>query len=333
MTTLSRRDFVIAGLSLPVAAALANLPGTPDADAKVPLGGPQVPGWYRYKVGDIEVTVITDGTSRFRFADTHVANKTREEVNAGLAAAFYPPDMMATPYNPVVVNTGTKLVAIDPGVGEAAFATSKGATGQFQTNLKAAGFDRSLIDIVLISHFHGDHINGILGADGKLAFPNAEVMVPAAEWTYVMDDGEMSRAPAGRMQDVFKNARRVFDAIGRKVTPYEAGKDVTPGIAAVATPGHSAGHNSHIVSSGKEAVYIQADVTHVPYLFARNPGWHAFYDQDAALAEATRRKVYDMLSAERMPVQGFHYPFPSLAHVERTPTGYREIAMPWNTAL
>ena len=71
----------------------------------------------------------------------------------------------------------------------------------------------------------------------------------------------------------------------------------------------------------------------MPYLFARNPDWHAFYDQDPTIAEATRRRVYDMLVAERMPVQGFHYPFPSLAHVERAGTGYREIPMQWQTAL
>ena len=332
MPNLSRRHVLAGGILVPAIAALGCMAGDA-ANAAQPLAGAQAPGWYRYKIGDIEVTVVTDGTGRFRFADTHVSNKSREEVNAGLAAAFYPPDMMATPYNPVLINTGAKLVAIDPGVGEAAFATSKGASGQFQANLKAAGIDRGAIDIVLISHFHGDHINGILDASGQLAFPKAEVLVPSVEWKYFMDDGEMSRAPAGRMQDVFKNARRVFDAIGRKVTPYEAGKDVIAGIAAVATPGHTPGHVSHVVSSGKASVYVQADVTHVPHLFARNPGWHAFYDQDGPMAEATRRKVYDMLAAERMPVQGFHYPFPSLAHVERTATGYREVAMPWNTAL
>ena len=332
MPNLSRRHALAGGISVSAIAAFGCMAGDA-ANAAQPLAGAQAPGWYRYKIGDIEVTVVTDGTGRFRFADTHVSTKSREEVNAGLAAAFYPPDMMATPYNPVVINTGAKLVAIDPGVGEAAFATSKGASGQFQANLKAAGIDRGAIDIVLISHFHGDHINGILDASGQLAFPKAEVLVPSVEWKYFMDDGEMSRAPAGRMQDVFKNARRVFDAIGRKVTQYEAGKDVIAGIAAVATPGHTPGHVSHVVSSGKASVYVQADVTHVPHLFARNPGWHAFYDQDGPMAEATRRKVYDMLAAERMPVQGFHYPFPSLAHVEKTATGYREVAMPWNTAL
>ncbi len=331
MPNMSRRNLLAAGASLPALSLSSNFGS--GAVAAAPAIGQQAPGWYRYKIGDIEITVVTDGTGKFRFADNHVLNKTRAEVNSGLASEFYEPDMMSTPYNPVVVNTGTKLVVIDPGVGEATFASSKGATGQFQTNLAAAGFDRKSIDIVLISHFHGDHINGILGADGKLAFPNAEVMVPAAEWAFFMDDGEMSRAPAGRMQDVFKNLRRVFDAIGRKVTPYDPGREVVSGITAVATPGHSAGHSSHIVSSGKSSVYIQADVTHVPFLFARNPDWHAFYDQDPSLAEATRRRVYDMLVSERMPVQGFHYPFPSLAHVERAGTGYREVAMQWQTAL
>jgi glyoxylase-like metal-dependent hydrolase (beta-lactamase superfamily II) len=101
----------------------------------------------------------------------------------------------------------------------------------------------------------------------------------------------------------------------------------------VATPGHTPGHNSHIVTSGSSGVYVQADVTHVPFLFARHPDWHVFYDQDPVVAEASRRKVYDMLAADRMLVQGFHYPFPSLAHVEKAGSGYREIAAPWNPSI
>jgi hypothetical protein len=80
-------------------------------------------------------------------------------------------------------------------------------------------------------------------------------------------------------------------------------------------------------------VYVQADVTHAPFLFARHPGWHAFYDHEPVLAEATRRKVYDMLAAEKMTVQGFHYPFPSVAHVEKTASGYQEIPILWSPVL
>ena len=117
------------------------------------------------------------------------------------------------------------------------------------------------------------------------------------------------------------------------MTPYEPGKEIVPGITAVATPGHTPGHTSHIVSSGSGKVFVQADVTHVPYLFARNPGWHMMFDQDPVMAEATRRKTYDMLAAEKMMVQGFHYPFPAHAYIEKTATGYRETMVAWNAAM
>ncbi|MGH8638706.1 MAG: MBL fold metallo-hydrolase, partial [Burkholderiales bacterium] len=170
-------------------------------------------------------------------------------------------------------------------------------------------------------------------ADNKLAFPNAEVLVPAAEWKFWMDDGEMSRASAGRMAGLFKNNRRIFDALGRKVTPYEWNKEVAPGIKPVATTGHSVGHTSFIVSSGASTIYVQSDVTNNPDLFARHPGWAATFDQDPNAAVATRRKVYDMLVAEKMLVQGFHYPFPGLGRVEKAGDGYRVIPAPWNPTI
>lgn len=328
MTELTRRH-ILAGAAATALTPLANAPAT----AAAPPVGKQNAGYYRYKVGAIEVTVVTDGANTFKFTDTHVMNKSRDELNAALEAAYYPKDLMTTPYNPVVVNTSGKLVVIDTGTSEANFERSKGAAGQCQTNLKAAGIDRNAIDMVVISHFHGDHINGLLTPDKKLAYPNAEILVPAAEWKYFMDDGEMSRAPKGRMETVFKNLRGVFDAIGRKVTPYEPGREIAPGITSVATPGHTPGHQSFIVASGNGKVFVQGDVTHVPWVFVRNPGWHGFYDQDGPMAEATRRKVYDMLVAERMMVQGFHYPFPSHAYIEKTATGYREVPVPWSPTI
>jgi len=187
---------------------------------------------------------------------------------------------------------------------------------------------------VVISHFHGDHVNGLLNAEGGPAFPNAEVLVPATEYKYWMDDGEMSRAPKGRIEGLFKNSRRVFSGdVLKRLRTYEWDKEVVPGVTAFGTPGHSPGHTSLLVSSGASKVYVQGDVTHVPYLFARNPGWHAFYDQDAAMAEATRRKVYDMLVADKMMVQGFHYPFPAHAYIEKAGNGYREVMVPWNAAI
>ena len=144
----------------------------------------------------------------------------------------------------------------------------------------------------------------------------------------------MSRAPKGRVEGLFKNNRRVFNSeVMKRLRTYEWNKEVIGGILAVGTPGHTIGHTSHVVSSGNAKVYVQADVTHAPYLFVRNPGWHPFYDQDPVAAEATRRKVYDMLVAEKMMVQGFHYPFPSHAYVEKSGSGYREVPVPWNPTI
>ena len=329
MTELSRRAL----LSGAVAGAAFTL-APQGAHAAAPLAGKQVSGFYRYKVGDIEVTVVTDGVNRFKLPENFVANVKPEELKAGLAAVRLDSDSFYNPYNPIVVNTGSKLVLIDTGVGEAGYNQSKGQIGQLLTNLAAAGFDPKSFDAVIISHYHGDHVNGLLRADNSLAFPNAEILVPANEHKFWMDDGEMARAPKGRVEGLFKNNRRVFSGeVLKRLRTYEWDKEVVPGITAVGTAGHSPGHTSHVIASGSSKVFAQADVTHVPFLFVRNPGWHAAYDQDPVAAEATRRKVYDMLVAEKMMVQGFHYPFPSHAYIEKTGTGYRETIVLWNPSI
>jgi glyoxylase-like metal-dependent hydrolase (beta-lactamase superfamily II) len=332
MNQLTRRNVLTGAVAASAAAALTPLASSP-AEAAAPLATAQAPGWYRYNVGTYQITAVTDGRNTFKLPDTFVVNAKKDQVNEALLAAHMEKDMMTIPYTPVVINTGSKLIVMDTGTGEANFDRSKGVGGQFHNNLKASGIDRSAVDLVIISHFHGDHINGLIKPDGSPSFPNAEIMVPAVEWKYFMDDGEMSRQTTDRMKGMFKGARTVFDALKRKVTQYDAGKEVAPGITSVATYGHTPGHTSYVVASGGKTVYVQADVTNHPALFARNPGWHAFFDQDPQMAETTRRKVYDMLAADKMMVQGFHYPFPSVAYVEKAGSGYREIPVAWNPVL
>jgi glyoxylase-like metal-dependent hydrolase (beta-lactamase superfamily II) len=327
---LTRRH-ALAGAA--VLAASPLLPSTP-AKAAAPLADKQAPSFYRYKIGEAQVNVISDGVNTFAIPENFVLNAKKDEINAALEKAFMPKDKVSVNFSPLVINTGGKLVVVDTGNGPGAFASSKGNVGQFASNMAAAGFDPKNIDLVVISHFHGDHINGLLTGDNTLAFPNAEVLVPAAEWKYFMDDGEMSRQTTERMKGVFANARRVFEAgLKKKVTPYEAGKEVAPGLLPVDTLGHTPGHVSFILSSGSDKVFIQSDVTNNPTLFVSNPGWHLTYDQDPAMAEATRRKVYDMLVADKMRVQGFHYPFPANGYVEKDGNGYRLVPAPWSPVI
>jgi glyoxylase-like metal-dependent hydrolase (beta-lactamase superfamily II) len=236
-------------------------------------------------------------------------------------------------FNPIVVNTGSKLIAIDTGYG-AAEAKPNTTHGQYQQNLAAAGIDAKAIDTVIISHYHPDHVNGLLGADDKPAFPNAEILVPAAEHKFWMDDGEMSRASPGRMQGLFKDNRRVMSGeILKRTATYEWGKEIAPGITSVSTPGHTPGHTSYVIASGSARLFVFSDVTNRPELFVRNPGWHAFFDQIPDMAEATRRKVLDMLITDKMLVQTFHAPFPALGHMEKEGQSYRFVPAPWSPAV
>ncbi len=260
-------------------------------------------------------------------------NAPKPDVNAALEADFLAKDKATHSYTPVVVNTGSKLVAIDTGLGLGMFDQSKGAVGQYHANLQAAGIDRNAVDVVIISHFHGDHINGLVGPENKPAFPNAEVMVPEVEWAFWADESNVSKLP-----DIAKpqmpNPKRVFGVLGNKVTKYQAGKELVPGITAIASPGHTPGHTSHVVASGNSKVLVQADITAgMATLFARHPEWQFVFDTDRAQAVQTRLKLYDMAATEKMMLQGYHFAFPAMVYVEKSGTGFRLVPAPWSSSI
>jgi len=281
--------------------------------------------FHRYNVGDIEVTVVRDGHRTFPLPDKFVVNATKSEVNAALDDASLPRDEMTVHFNPLAIRIAGKLIVVDTGLGEAGQAITNGTAGHFAGNLRASGIDPGEVDAVVISHFHLDHIGGLLDAENRPVFPNAEVFVPAAEWNFWMDESELSRAPANR-QDAFANAWRVFDeGLKRRITMYEWGREIFPGMLALETAGHTPGHTSFLLSSGRDRLFVQSDVTNHPALFVRHPAWHAAFDMDGDRAERTRRRVYDMLVSEGMKVQAFHYPFPSFGYIERDGDSYHVV--------
>ena len=331
MIELNRRQ-VLAGTAVASAAtALTPLAGSP-AVASAPATGKQNAGFYRYKVGSYECAQITDGIAQFPMPDGFIKGASKDEVNAALKAAYLPPDKMTVLFNPMVVNTGSKLVVIDTGYGPEVFAQSKGGRGQFMTNLVAAGYDPKAVDVVIISHFHPDHVNGLVSGSGGSAFPNAEIKVPAPEAKFWMDDGNMGKAKGGLL-GAFKNNRRVMDVVQKQITQYEWNKEVVPGITAIPTVGHTPGHTSFVLSSGNGKLLIQSDVTNNPLLFLRHPGWHVAYDMDGNKAEETRRKFYDMAAAEKTMIAGFHFPFPSLGFVEKRGKDFELVPITWTPTL
>lgn len=321
---------------LAVAATAATLPqiGASPVSAAAPAAATQNSGFYRYKVGSYELTVLLDGVRKTKLTASPSQNTPLDRIQAELEKSFLPKDEIYSYFHPTLVNTGKKLILIDTGNGPGSISAG---TGQVPANLAAAGVDANAIDTVIISHFHGDHISGLRKQDGSLAYPKAEIMVPEAEWAYWMDDGNMSRAPDGSgVANTHKNVRRIFPDLGERLKKYNtgSGKEIEPGIIPIDTSGHTPGHTSFIISSGKDQVCYQADVTSgFAQLYVANPGWYPGGDMDGAKGEETRRRFYDMLAKERMLVSGYHFTFPSLAYIEKNESGYRLVPAAWNPSL
>jgi glyoxylase-like metal-dependent hydrolase (beta-lactamase superfamily II) len=332
MTNLNRRE-LLAGAAIAGAATAMTSLGTP-ALASEPPAGAQAPGFYRYKVGAYECTSINDGARSFPMPDKWVTNVSKDQALAASDAAYMPKGMVTVPFNPQVINTGSKLILIDTGNGVANLEPTKGAVGRTLQNLAAAGIDAKKIDVVLLSHLHPDHTNGIRALDGSLAFPNAEIMVPSVDWAFWMSDENAAKAQSNEMmKNYFANVKKTFAGIETKVTKYDWGKEVAPGITSISTPGHTPGHTSFAIASGNSKILIQSDVTNIPEFFLRNPDWHVAYDTDPDLAQKTRHKFYDMAAAEKATVVGFHFTFPCIGHVEKDGAKYRLIPSAWNPLI
>ena len=188
---LSRRDLLAGTAATASALSLGLSPS--ELLAAAPPAGKQAASFYRYKVGDFEVTQIADGARTFPMPDQFVVNQKKEDALKAAEEAYLPKGQVTIVFNPMVINTGSKLVLIDTGNGLGAFDQTKGAVGQLNANMQAAGIDPKAIDIVLISHFHGDHMNGLKKADGSLVYPNAEVKVPSVEQKFWADESNASK--------------------------------------------------------------------------------------------------------------------------------------------
>ncbi len=324
MTGLSRRSLLTHTAGLGVAALMGA-----QARANAPISGHQAPGFYRFKLGDYEVTILNDGARTFPLPDTWVTNVAKDQALGAAGEAFMPAGKVTVPFNPTLINTGSKLVLIDAGNGP----SPDGAVGLLFPNLAAAGIKPEDIDVLVLSHLHPDHINGIRTADGGIAFPNAEIIAPEPEWAFWMSDDNMAKATTPIDKNYFVNTRKILGGLNDRVGRYSWDKEVAPGITAIATPGHTPGHTSFAIASGNSRMLVQSDVTNIPELFLRNPDWHVAYDHDPDMAQQTRHRFYDMAATEKMLVAGYHFSFPSAGHVEKAGAGYRLVPVAWSAAL
>jgi glyoxylase-like metal-dependent hydrolase (beta-lactamase superfamily II) len=285
----------------------------------------QIPGVYHRRVGDIGVTAISDG-----FLDGNLdvlRNIEKEEARQILADNFRP--ARRTAVNCFLIYTAGKLALIETGCGR--YMASTG--GQLLANLAAAGVDPMSIESVLLTHMHPDHSAGLTDmTTGQRNFPNAELVMHENEPRHWFDDAAMAKGDDREKKLFFQAGREQTEPYRDRWRLFQKG-EVLPGVTAMPFHGHTPGHTGYLISSGSESLLIWGDIVHVPEVQTARPEVCMAFDSDKAQAEATRRRVFDMVTTDRLMVTGMHLHFPGFAHVVRAGSGYRLIPMAWEQAL
>jgi glyoxylase-like metal-dependent hydrolase (beta-lactamase superfamily II) len=303
--TTARRD-VLTGLGAALAAPL--LPGAGAHAAIAPV---------TRKVGAIEIVALSDGVLNVPLSltlpDTPPADSAALFTAHGLPATGAP-----APTNVTLVKTGGEIVLIDAGAGLNFQATA----GKLAENMEAAGIDLAAITKVVFTHGHPDHLWGAIDEFDELRFPNASYVIPSVEWDYWTDPNTPNTGPDWR-RGLARGSARILKRLNGKIERRRDGDGVAPGLSYAESAGHTPGHMSILVESAGARLVIGSDVlTHVAISFAR-PDWRIGTDHDSDHAIATRRRWLDRLATERLPLIGFHLPWPGYGMVERRGTAYR----------
>ncbi len=317
MTSTSRR--ALFKLSALAAGGLA-MPQimTRAAQAEVPMAAAMPAAYKRFKLGGFEVTVLSDGHRVVEGPHGIFGlNDSQDAVEGLLTDNYLPVDKMQFTFAPTLINTGDDLVLFDTGNGEGG---RSGGVGQTLANLKASGYEPDQVTVVVITHMHGDHIGGLMES-GAPAFPNARYVMGQAENDFWTSDERMGTPAENGHQAVMSRVVPLAD----KTTFIGDGDQVVSGITAMKAFGHTPGHMIFNVESDGRRMLITADTANHFVLSLQRPDWEVRFDIDKANAAATRKAVFDMIAADRIPFIGYHMPFPSVGFVEKMDTGYRFI--------
>src|SRR5262245_8153784 len=316
MDNISRRNFVLSATAASVAFGLDGpLEFIGSAQAQSYSNAKLLDkGFHQFKVGDVEVTQIYDGIWNRAFEDNFVKNTPPDQVKAALKGAGLADNIIPIPFTVTVVKMKGKYVMFDSGTGGQVQPTAGLMAAK---NMKAASIDPSKIETIVVTHFHPDHIFGLMAKDTNAqTYPNATIYVPKAElaWWSGSSVPQPAQGLSNRIKATLPNWKNVQQT--------EGDKEIVPGVRAVATPGHTPGHTSYLVGSGKQPWGVLGDVTNIPLLFVKNPGWHAVFDTDPVMAETNRRKIMDRAIADKLTVTGYHYSMPGAGTFKKDGNGY-----------
>ncbi len=317
---ISRRSALLGGAALGLGATAGF---STSAAAKMPFAATQVPYFYRFAVGKFQATIVSDGPLPLGDPAATFKGVSKEEIAKSLTDNFLPPDNAVLEQNALVLNTGSRLVLFDSGMGiSKAFGPT---TGRLIRSLQQAGIDPARIDDVICTHAHIDHIGGLVGPGGKRLFPNATIHLSKADYDFWTDEGKLG----GDLKAFVIHARTNLLPYKGRIKWVEDGKDVIPGVQAMAAPGHTVGHTIYIIKSESSSLVFIGDTTHHQILLTEKPKTEFAYDTDAKQAVQTRLKVFDMLSKDKLAFVAYHFPWPGVGHLAKQGAdSYRYYAEP-----
>ena len=312
----------VTGMILPTGMA-ASARAAPAASLP-PHGGNA--GYYRFRVGDISATVLSDGLiggpPRIYASDAPEA-----ELQDVLRRAFLPTDRLTLNLNTLLIETNGKRILLEAGAGQ----TMGPQGGRIFENLAAVGLRPEDIDVVVVSHTHPDHVGNLRTAEGGKAFPRAAVFAPRADWDFfVRNVPDLSYMPVP--EDFRRNfaaaIKRSVEPVSKGIELYEAGAEIVTGLTTLPASGHTPGMANFLVQSGNDQLLLTADLAYHPIVNVDRP-WLPGPDRDKDAALASRRRIFDMAAADRLLVLGFHYPFPGLGRMLKTDAGYAWVPADW----
>lgn len=305
-------------------AAIAPAFAMPSA-ARAQLGAPVAgnPTHFSFMIGEAKLTVVSDGYFTLPLSMFGI-NATPEEVQAFMQAHYLPTDTNYAHTNHLLIEKGDAKLLVDVGSGHRFFDTA----GRLVANLNALGIAPDDITQVVITHAHPDHIWGIRDEFDEPLFPSARYYLGEAERAYWMQDGLVDQVDLTEQQFVV-GAINAINAEGVEWELMQAGHEVIPGVTVIDTPGHTPGHMSVLLADGDNSLIALGDSMNHAWMNFAHPGWYNSSDTDGDLAVQTRKRLLDMAATDRIPVLGYHFPFPGVGHVMSEGDSYRFIPALW----